>query len=175
MTSSSRVELIHELVNQAVAVGRSNGAIQNQIAAVAQGPDERREGFDYLTLIRTMRSEEINMFGGVSNVSFGFPPQLAGASSDEIRGEDGPNPSTPLRLSTPSGRQSQPAEFAPRRRARGRPPWDSELFRQRLAEAETAAKAAGTPNRVAENFVRLDGTTGIDPDSLARLRRRFAE
>ncbi len=56
---------------------------------------------------------------------------------------------------------------------RGRPAWSSELFRQHYREAVDATKPPRTPGRIAANFRRLDGLLGIEPDSLARLRRRF--
>lgn len=61
---------------------------------------------------------------------------------------------------------------APLRRGRGRPGWTRSLFSQRLREAESAASPNRTPAAIADKFRALDGTTGIDPDSLGRLRRK---
>jgi hypothetical protein len=60
-----------------------------------------------------------------------------------------------------------------KRRRPGRPGWSSELFWQRLREAEGRTEPPRTTTRVAPNFDALDGARGIEPDSLARLIRRF--
>lgn len=59
-------------------------------------------------------------------------------------------------------------------RSRGRPPWTRQLFEERLAQAVAATPAPRTEEAIASNFRGLsqDGSVGIDPDSLARLRRR---
>ena len=60
----------------------------------------------------------------------------------------------------------------PPRRKPGRPRWPRTLFRSRLAEAIEVTDPPRTTERVAANFRRLDGTTGIDPASLRRLLRK---
>lgn len=52
----TRAELLHELVNTAIAEGRSNTEIRNRINSFTQ-PEERREAVDYLKLMRTRRRE----------------------------------------------------------------------------------------------------------------------
>lgn len=61
-------------------------------------------------------------------------------------------------------------------RSPGRPAWRRSLLRQRLAEAEAATPEPRTDAAIAERFRGLaaDGSAGIDPHSLARLRRRAA-
>jgi len=55
----------------------------------------------------------------------------------------------------------------------GRPAWSKELFHRRYDEAVDATEAPRTPARVADHLRRLDGSRGIEPESLARLLRRF--
>lgn len=61
-----------------------------------------------------------------------------------------------------------------RRPRRGRPGWTRMLFEERYAEALRMTSAPQSDLRVAANFRGLNaqGARGIDPDSLARLRRR---
>lgn len=58
------------------------------------------------------------------------------------------------------------------RRGPGRPRWDKALLRSRYDEARRATEPPVTPGSIAANFRRLDGTRGIEPDSLARLLRQ---
>jgi hypothetical protein len=67
------------------------------------------------------------------------------------------------------------AEAAARRaqsRRRGRPSWPQGLVARRYREAVKATPEPRTPSRIAEHFVRLDGSRGIEPDSLGRLLRQ---
>jgi len=65
---------------------------------------------------------------------------------------------------------SEPPPPKPRRV--GRPGWSPSLFHERYRDAVTATNPPRTPARIAANFRRLDDSLGIEPDSLARLRRR---
>ena len=69
---------------------------------------------------------------------------------------------------------TMPATMKARRA--GRPPWTRSLFRARLAEATEATPEPRTDGRIAEHFrgLRQDGAIGIEPESLARLRRSAA-
>lgn len=60
------------------------------------------------------------------------------------------------------------------RRTSGRPPWRRSTFFERYQEAVDATPEPRTDTTIAANFRRLgkDGTLGIEPDSLARLRRK---
>lgn len=53
----------------------------------------------------------------------------------------------------------------------GRPGWDPATFWRHYRDAEAATPEPRTEEDIADRFVRLDGTVGIDPDSLRRLRR----
>ncbi|MEJ7747896.1 MAG: hypothetical protein WKF56_01255 [Candidatus Limnocylindrales bacterium] len=77
----------------------------------------------------------------------------------EIEGET-PAPGRP---SVPGGRRTS-----------GRPPWRRSTFAERYQEAVDATPEPQTDTTVAANFRGLgkDGTLGIEPDSLARLRRK---
>lgn len=62
------------------------------------------------------------------------------------------------------------------RRGRGRPGWTASLYRQRRRDAEKLTPEPRTETAIAANFRGLNGAAGelgIDPDSLARLRRKF--
>lgn len=65
----ARVELIHQLIDRAVAEGLSNQEIRNLIGAFARASDERDEGLDYLAMLRTRRGEDLNVFSGESNLT----------------------------------------------------------------------------------------------------------
>lgn len=54
----------------------------------------------------------------------------------------------------------------------GRPGWTDSLFQERYDEALAATTGRPTWANVAANFVRLDDSTGIEPDSLRKLHRR---
>jgi hypothetical protein len=54
----------------------------------------------------------------------------------------------------------------------GRPGWPRDLFHQRYREAVEATEPPHTIERLAANFHRLDGSLGIEPDSLRRLKRQ---
>jgi hypothetical protein len=58
-------------------------------------------------------------------------------------------------------------------RGPGRPGWTQETFWTRYREAEEGTEPPRTNATVAANFQALDGTIGVDPDYLRRLRRRF--
>lgn len=62
-------------------------------------------------------------------------------------------------------------DFVPRRP--GRPPWTRELFIERYREALAATAPPQTNARVADNFRKLDGEVGADPDYLRKLKRRY--
>jgi hypothetical protein len=80
-----------------------------------------------------------------------------------------------MTVSTPETIESVLAPMTPRRR-RGRPGWTREVFDAHVAEAEERAGHPATDKRVAEHFRPLDGLPGlgIEPNHLARLRRRRA-
>lgn len=54
----------------------------------------------------------------------------------------------------------------------GRPGWDPDEFWRRWAKAEAATPEPRTAQRIAEHFVALDGTVGVDHDYLRALRRK---
>jgi hypothetical protein len=90
--NSTRAELIHELVNSAIAQGLRNSEIRNRINLFTQ-PEERREAWDYLKLIRTRRGEDINIFTGETNLSDGFRSRTAiSVKPTEPQAERGPTP-----------------------------------------------------------------------------------
>jgi hypothetical protein len=71
---------------------------------------------------------------------------------------------------------SQPAQVEPGpRRRRGRPSWTSDLFWTHWHAAVEATARPESLGDVAANFRTMDGSTGIDPDYLGKLYRRFAE
>jgi hypothetical protein len=61
-------------------------------------------------------------------------------------------------------------DFVPKKA--GRPEWPPALFAQRYREALAATEPPHTAERLAANFRRLDGSLGIEPDSLRRLKRK---
>ena len=81
--NAARVELIHQLVSRAVVEGLPNNEIRNLISSFAHGPDERREGLDYLALLRTRRGEDLNIFSGESNLSDSFRSRPQSANDNE--------------------------------------------------------------------------------------------
>lgn len=104
----------------------------------------------------------------------GFYGTLKGAAGGEVQVKvpvlpaETSQATAPLVAAPPSGRE---AASASRRRGPGRPPWDPKVFRRRLVEAEEATPEPRTLERIAERFVRLDGSPGIDPSQLRRLLR----
>lgn len=60
-------------------------------------------------------------------------------------------------------------------RGPGRPAWDPTEFWSRYEEAVAATRPPITAARIAEHFVQLDGTKGIDPDHLRKLKRDLSE
>ncbi len=87
----TRAELIHELVNAAVAEGMRNSDIRNRIISLTR-PEERREAIDYLKLIRTKRGEELNVFTGESNLSDGFRSRTPSINRPDPQSEVRPMP-----------------------------------------------------------------------------------
>lgn len=63
---------------------------------------------------------------------------------------------------------------APARRRRGRSYWTAALFDKRMEQAQRATERPWTDERLAPNFRGLaaDGTIGLDPETLRKLRRR---
>jgi hypothetical protein len=59
------------------------------------------------------------------------------------------------------------------RRGPGRPPWTEVAFLEHWREAESRAAPSGRLADIATGFRSLDGTSGVDPDYLRRLRGRF--
>lgn len=64
----------------------------------------------------------------------------------------------------------------PARRGRGRPGWTRKVFQERLAAAEAATPEPRTDAAIAEHFrgTAADGSVGITPETLARLRQQAA-
>lgn len=58
-------------------------------------------------------------------------------------------------------------------RGRGRPEWTPGQFQTSWRKAVAATPEQRTYERLAPNFVALDGTLGVSADYLRRLRRRF--
>lgn len=98
----------------------------------------------------------------------GGPPILSRAVPAVLMSDGTTRPLPPA----PSG---PPAAASPSRRRVGRPAWTEDLFRARYAAAKSATTPPTSTGKIADNFVRLDGTKGIEPASLARLLRNHGE
>jgi len=105
MITPVRLELIHVLVRRAVDEDLPNFEIKNRINHFTQGLEERREAVEYLTLLRTQRGDDLNLFTGISNVNDDFfraGPHVATprvnqtpATTAEPRKRPGPKPLSP--------------------------------------------------------------------------------
>jgi hypothetical protein len=148
-----------EVIRQLVGSGEGQLEIDNRIAMMAESQTERQELREFVQLLRTARGEDINIFSGKSRLSQGYRPV-----NRPIQGQD------------QSERRHSPTRPI-EKRGPGRPGWpaDGDLFHQRLAEARAEAGPSASQGQLAALFRTLDGHRGIDPDSLARLLRRFGQ
>lgn len=100
-------------------------------------------------------------------------PRFADTSEDELRAMA--RRQAEEELAAAQAKTERVAERARRDglpRRKGRHPWPKGLVARRYREAVHATPDPKTPGRIAEHFVRLDGSRGIDRDSLSRLLRQ---
>lgn len=92
-----------------------------------------------------------------------------------------PLPHLAYLIGQPVAEHAAPRPLAPAagrpniRRAAGRPPWERDEFLRHWNAAVAATPEPKTHAAIAEHFIRQDGTEGIEPGSLRKLRRRFLD
>jgi hypothetical protein len=122
MISPARLELIHLLVRAAVERNLPNRAIKNRINGFTRDLEEQREAVDYLTLLRTQRGDDLNLFTDTSNVR-----------DDFVR---------PERLVAPSRALQEPPTTA----APGKRPGPKPLSREVVVASRQKLEVAGKPS-----------------------------